>query len=303
MYNSGQALEAQLALLAFWLSEESIPECQHLRSQMLASSSGAAPSLKDYRAMMVDTLRKADTYFVTTEIATILSYSLDTLPDLPLNETLPPAPVGFVLIDHPARVVYPTLQSEGYMPFAAFSWHRQFNANKVTGITSEEIQCKFFGEGYGRSLHVLSEVHWPLTDSWNKSWSPVGSINSELHERMLNMRGFVTAFFAFIVQRIATTEMEPVPRSTLRRIQKSWHCPDESIVRVIQLRRKESQQRCGDNIVPIDWSCRWLVRGHWRHQFYPSAQARKLRWIEAYVKGPDDKPLKRVPLDIFAVCR
>lgn len=40
-----------------------------------------------------------------------------------------------------------------------------------------------------------------------------------------------------------------------------------------------------------EWSHRWLVRGHWRNQWYPSENRHKPVWIMPFVKGPDDKPL------------
>lgn len=42
----------------------------------------------------------------------------------------------------------------------------------------------------------------------------------------------------------------------------------------------------------IEWRKRWLVRGHWRNQACgPGMTLRKRRWIDPYVKGPEDMPL------------
>ena len=42
----------------------------------------------------------------------------------------------------------------------------------------------------------------------------------------------------------------------------------------------------------VEWSHRWMVRGHWRLQPYgPKRALRKPTWIDPYVKGPEDKPL------------
>jgi len=46
----------------------------------------------------------------------------------------------------------------------------------------------------------------------------------------------------------------------------------------------------------VEWSRRWMVRGHWRNQPYgPGRTERRLTWIDPYVKGPDDKPLDTRP--------
>lgn len=39
------------------------------------------------------------------------------------------------------------------------------------------------------------------------------------------------------------------------------------------------------------WKQRWLVRGHYRAQWFPSLKAHKVIWIAPYLKGPDGAPL------------
>jgi hypothetical protein len=38
-------------------------------------------------------------------------------------------------------------------------------------------------------------------------------------------------------------------------------------------------------------SVRFIVRGHWRNQWYPSEGRNKPIWIMPYVKGPDGAPV------------
>lgn len=40
-----------------------------------------------------------------------------------------------------------------------------------------------------------------------------------------------------------------------------------------------------------EWNHRWIVRGHWRNQWYPSTQVHRPKYVPSYVKGPEDKPL------------
>ncbi|MFI6432899.1 hypothetical protein [Rhodococcus oryzae] len=40
------------------------------------------------------------------------------------------------------------------------------------------------------------------------------------------------------------------------------------------------------------YSHRWMVRGHWKRQWYPSENRHHPIWIEQYVAGPDDAPIK-----------
>ena len=54
----------------------------------------------------------------------------------------------------------------------------------------------------------------------------------------------------------------------------------------------------------MDWSCRWLVRGHWRQQPCGAGHAeRRPTWILPHLKGPERKPLKAPGAMVFAVVR
>lgn len=41
----------------------------------------------------------------------------------------------------------------------------------------------------------------------------------------------------------------------------------------------------------VEWSHRWLVRGHWRQQWYASEGVHRAIYINPHIKGPEDKPL------------
>jgi hypothetical protein len=47
----------------------------------------------------------------------------------------------------------------------------------------------------------------------------------------------------------------------------------------------------------------WLVSGHWRKQFYRSTGEHRPKWIEPYVKGSEDQPLKPPTETVFRVSR
>jgi hypothetical protein len=53
----------------------------------------------------------------------------------------------------------------------------------------------------------------------------------------------------------------------------------------------------------IDWSCQWMVKGHWRNQYHPRSQEHRPAFIQSYVKGPEDKPFRASPETIFAAVR
>jgi hypothetical protein len=79
---------------------------------------------------------------------------------------------------------------------------------------------------------------------------------------------------------------EVPPRPTRRRYQRSGKpCPPRQVLIIGNPSRPSNST--GD--VDVDWSCRWWVRGHWRHL------KNKKIWIKAYVKGPAGKPWREPP--------
>jgi len=113
---------------------------------------------------------------------------------------------------------------------------------------------------------------------------------------------FVISLFAFMNQPFSTVESRRLPRSNRRRLQRETGIEDPKI-NIISLRRAQhtnGQSKGGTR----EWSSRWLVKGHWRSQYYPSKQKNSPLWIMPYVKGPQDKPLKsRNGIALFHVTR
>ena len=109
------------------------------------------------------------------------------------------------------------------------------------------------------------------------------------------------SFFAFIRQECVSIQNQSASRPIRRHLPPSYSA--EPVIKIIQLRRR-SPATNGLEPQSRDYSCRWLVRGHWRNQFYPSSKSHRPRFIPAYVKGPDDKPLKQpAKVSLFAVVR
>lgn len=69
----------------------------------------------------------------------------------------------------------------------------------------------------------------------------------------------------------------------------------------VKLRRREGERtECGREVA---WSRRWIVRAHWRKQWYPSRSEHKPVLIHSYVKGPEDLPLAMANEKIVTVRR
>lgn len=99
---------------------------------------------------------------------------------------------------------------------------------------------------------------------------------------------------SFLEQKIVGSRpiLTKVPRAVRRRTEELKDV--EANVNVITLRAYEQRRKEGDSH-PVEWTMRWLVRGHWRQQYYPTENIHKPKWIAPFVKGPSNKPLKVSP--------
>lgn len=93
--------------------------------------------------------------------------------------------------------------------------------------------------------------------------------------------------FYFCRQTIASVEDEAAHPRTAKRWRK---LPIPKMTTVIRLRRSSTPRDGAPTAV--EWSHRWLVRGHWRKQRVGPGRAEvRPVWVQGYVKGPDGVPL------------
>jgi hypothetical protein len=108
----------------------------------------------------------------------------------------------------------------------------------------------------------------------------------------------------FLQQRIVTDRPTQAPRATRRRYERergSNAMADPPLIRIVMLRAVEARGATGQRQVERQYH--WLVRGHWRNQYYPKAMLHRPRWIAPHIRGDTTKPLKMPTRPIFAVTR
>lgn len=103
-----------------------------------------------------------------------------------------------------------------------------------------------------------------------------------------NLHRYMHALFLLLNQTVVDIQEEEPNRATRRRMLRKG-LPQK--VTVIALRRHANANRQeGESLV--EWSHRWIVRGHWRWQACgPNRSERRRIWIAPFVKGPEDKEL------------
>ena len=146
----------------------------------------------------------------------------------------------------------------------------------------------------------IRDTKIPLTDlvpTFRMSTFFDQPVNLTQEAALLSMIDFMHQPYVSLEKHLQSRQ---VRRAADRKNQK---LPD---VRHVVLRRAPGQ-RPGDEYHPamrhIDWNCQWLVASHWRNQYYPSTGEHHPKFIQPYLKGPEDKPLKKPVSTIFSVER
>jgi hypothetical protein len=66
---------------------------------------------------------------------------------------------------------------------------------------------------------------------------------------------------------------------------------DPQSIQVVRLRPSVRDAVAVERGLGPRWKSRWLVRGHFKAQWYPGSKTHKVIWIAPYIKGPDGAPL------------
>lgn len=165
-------------------------------------------------------------------------------------------------------------------------------------------------DGYGiLPLMLLADRKVPI---------PMGYLNSEdnhhghthdvdyigeINAWGLFLRPFIMCLLYFINQNYLTASRGRASRGVRKRLEREAPTMPEQLVRVIHLRKRVHKYTGSEEGEHREYNCQWFVKGHWRKQWYAKAQVHQKIWITAYIKGPEDKPLKPPATRVFSVDR
>ncbi len=108
---------------------------------------------------------------------------------------------------------------------------------------------------------------------------------------------FIRGVFAFlespyiVYEYPGTADQNRAQRKRIQRVQETLP-PLMLEPKVVVLRRALIKRDKDEQGKEVNWSHQWMVSGHWRQQWYPSAQSHGLIWVPPYLKGPPELPLK-----------
>lgn len=176
-------------------------------------------------------------------------------------------------------------------PLSAIGW--------VVGVHAETHELRL-------SIRGVTWVAGAAAVTW---WSDGGSTDAEdsqvdetFRDERLRFTRWICTAAMFIEQEIVTTSIVQADRGTRKRCARAFSTPP--VCHVVSLRHEiEADHTAADHLTTVEWSHRWMVRGHWRRQFFPSRGGRAPIWIHPHVKGPTDKPFVDARPTVYAVRR
>jgi hypothetical protein len=220
----------------------------------------------------------AEPMFVSVDVMDIWDEARVHFAPEPLRPSDLIMPFGFVLLPRPVSLA-PQLN-----PVRAFVWAAIddgvtifgfSDAPRTEGVTVNDSR-RFTG---AEAEEIFKGVFpWTIATVHNLTFDEAGE-GSE-HRAL---QAFWRLAQEFVLSR------EPLPRARRREVQRLTKGVPVNYVTVLRLRRSK---RATVNEQHVDWASRWIVRGHWRNQWYPSEKCHRQRYVPAYIKGPSDKPLR-----------
>ena len=260
-------------------------------------------------------LAEAELYAVSAEMTRLAVVAGESIPDFHLEPEDVPAPTGFMVFDEPIGSYVNTdgLSPERF-PIVAVSWGQYEHAKLPRGGVWFTFYTPVDLDGLERQaaamagrrlrererarIRVLSgPLNWDneaivgYGSNQKASYEPGASQDAKLDEFAPWSQTLRAAWLLMAQPQIAEVEELEPSRVARRRALRAGI--DVRAVRVLHLRRLEREHGAPqDDAASREYSCRWMVRGHWRQQWYPSRGVHRPIWINPHIKGPDGKPLR-----------
>lgn len=240
-------------------------------------------------------LAAADPYHWGPEMCGLLDGVSAEMPPWTLRREALPTDYGFCWFESPLPV------DGGALHVVALAWGLSVPAVPSADDPETLVFHVYGGADHEHPILALLSLSWPMGDrvaAEDLDSDADTARNARMQRRMFR---YAAAIFALLEQRILVATPEGIDRAARRRLRKAKARQPPAIL-VVRLRRtaREGDDHDGQ---PRAWTCRWVVRGHWRQQYYPSRGEYRPIFILPHIKGPEDMPLRAPAERVFAVVR
>jgi hypothetical protein len=264
-------------------------------------------------------LRRADPYWISADMVELTWHASKTLPDVPLHESDLASPDGFAYFE---KAIYPLDANDKHTNVRAIHWSSGVARSKdVPGRIDMGVEITLYsatldsGDDYwndpndlsgrpktwtARDAHErvgelvpLHMIFWPYGQGFDATSVIADGKLRGIRVGDWNYRAFAVTMWTLMQQRISRTIKEPLERHSRKRLERAGMKRPSEGVSIITLRREYPRLESGEAVPvhrEVDWSCRWMVGGHWHKYHYADGTTRQL-YVLPYIKGPEDKPL------------
>lgn len=249
----------------------------------------------------ITTLGRAELYFVARDMVTLSSAAAPGLPSFKVQAEDLPSRSGLMFFEGGFETGLTFEDDDSpWMKVRAVSW------TCYSGVAAQGVQFSPYVDrsdlvaslatmddgAEGGALAAANAAKGPrlvcmpqasfTAPFGDRGWQdlPESAAVTELLPMMLS------AFLLMDQPLTRTTDVQP-DRASRKRLRRDGQEPGS--VRVIELRRSERASSEGDGSREYHHS--WIVRGHWRQQWYPKREVHRPVWIAPHIKGPEDAPL------------
>lgn len=267
---------------------------------------------------------EGDPIYVSDDVTEVIDEARKTFEPEKLLATDLFTPAGFMLLPRPVLLNdHPQYGEEAFLPVRAMAWMTIIDPDDpergcawVSFLTSHEDDPEYSGhlpayqeaqaEGAGRGIYELDRnalftaSHTLQMTFGAEPWKrgqpfPVDEVERGLTQEQVEAQHAERGRQQWVLPQVAwRLAMQLVraperPSRATRRELKRFGRPQTDVT-VIRLRRyREPLETDGDFKGYLKH--RFVVRGHWRNQWYPTLGEHRQKWIAPYVKGPEDGDL------------
>lgn len=298
-----EAIEQQMEMYSFYASAHGQGMMARMMAQPWARKGKGFDGNADLlQQIVVVGIGAGNPFYVAPSICSTLTVGATSFP-LPHRLVPERVPVWNAFIWFGEPLVLPEMDDGPAKPLRALLWAPAAqSADGKRRIAPIENPSRL-------SVVTFHDVNWcpvPVVAHWMNI--PLDGLTADDEQltgmepsprRAASMR-YLFTLLEFIDQRLLSVSSRPILNNTVRRrLAKAYG--HEPSVRVVELRQREYQQREESHDRNTEYSCQWLVRGHW-HQYH-TRDGLQPRWVSPYVKGPTDKPLKAPTITAYEVVR
>lgn len=235
------------------------------------------------------TMPQAELFHLTGGMLDLARTAAETVPSFALQPNDLPVPHGLITTDEGAFQHYGNDPYDRRLPLTALSWHETPDRGiHLVGYNARDdgqtIRTDHGGPpmlGLPRLVPTLASDLLPYDTERQQALSEAAA--PEWHWTV----SIITAVWLLTQQRtIATPREIQQDRAGRRHAERHGYTP--SPVRLIDLRGGGGSST---NTSDRSYQHQWIVRGHWRQQWYPAREVHRPIWIAPHAKGPADAPL------------